>query len=91
VFSSDLRRAVETVSIAFDGSGIPVLYDWRQAVARVGRFPGDLQPRWDGKRLLVVGHVATRRGLDHFIGGATLEDLAEADFAWQPGWEYRRG
>ena len=127
VFSSDLRRAAETVSVAFDGSGIPVLYDWRlrecdygqcngmpaaemhrgrrahldqpypdgenwrQAVARVGRFLGDLPPRWDGKRLLVVGHVATRWGLDHFIGGATLEDLVEQDFAWRPGWEYRLG
>ena len=29
VFSSDLRRAVETATIAFGGSGIPVLLDWR--------------------------------------------------------------
>jgi 2,3-bisphosphoglycerate-dependent phosphoglycerate mutase len=29
VFSSDLRRAVVTVEIAFAGSGIPVLLDWR--------------------------------------------------------------
>ncbi len=29
VFSSDLRRAVETAEIAFAGSGIPVFLDWR--------------------------------------------------------------
>jgi 2,3-bisphosphoglycerate-dependent phosphoglycerate mutase len=29
VFSSDLGRAVETVSIAFGGGDVPVLYDWR--------------------------------------------------------------
>jgi broad specificity phosphatase PhoE len=29
VFSSDLRRSVETVEIAFGGSDIPILYDWR--------------------------------------------------------------
>src|SRR5690348_12260376 len=29
VFCSDLRRAAETAEIAFAGSGIPVLYDWR--------------------------------------------------------------
>ena len=29
VFTSDLRRAVETVEIAFAGSGFPVLLDWR--------------------------------------------------------------
>ena len=127
VFSSDLDRAVETVSIAFEGSGIPVLHDWRlrecdygelngmpademhqgrlghldrpypggeswrQAVARVGRFLGDLPSRWDGQRVLLVGHVATRWGLDHFIDGMTLEDLIGQDFAWRPGWEYRLG
>jgi 2,3-bisphosphoglycerate-dependent phosphoglycerate mutase len=29
VFSSDLARAAETASIAFAGSSIPVLFDWR--------------------------------------------------------------
>ena len=127
VFSSDLNRAVETVSIAFGGSGVPVLYDWRlrecdygqgngmpaadlrrgrrehldqpyprgeswrQAVARVGRFLSDLPLRWDGQRVLVVGHVATSWGLDHFIGGTTLEDLAEQDPGWRAGREYRLG
>jgi broad specificity phosphatase PhoE len=62
---------------------------WRQAVARVGRFPGDLPLRWNGQRVLVIGHVATRWGLDHLIDGVPLEDPAEADFAWKQGWEYR--
>jgi 2,3-bisphosphoglycerate-dependent phosphoglycerate mutase len=127
VFSSDLARATETTSIAFDGSAIPVLLDWRlrecdygerngmpaaelhadrrehldrpypggeswrQAVARVGRFLGDLPLRWDGQRVVVVGHVATRWGLDHFISGISLEELMEQGFAWQEGWEYRLG
>ena len=62
---------------------------WRQAVARIGRFLGDLPLRWSGQRVLVLGHVATRWGLDHFIGGIPLEDLAGQDFAWREGWEYR--
>jgi 2,3-bisphosphoglycerate-dependent phosphoglycerate mutase len=96
VFSSDLARPTETASVAFAGSAIPVLCDWRlrecdygqrngmpvaelhagrrehvdrpypggeswrQAVARVGRFLSDLPLRWDGQRVLVIGHVATR-------------------------------
>ena len=124
VFSSDLARAAQTASIAFAGSAIPVLYDWRlrecdyggrngmsvtelhagrrehldrpypggeswrQAVARIGRFLGDLPLRWNGQRILVIGHVATRWGLDHFLGGMSLDDLIEQDFAWQEGWEY---
>jgi broad specificity phosphatase PhoE len=62
---------------------------WRQAIARVGRFLGDLPLRWNGQRVLVIGHVATRWGLDHLISGVQLEDLAQQDFAWQQGWEYR--
>lgn len=61
---------------------------WRQAVARVGRFVDEL-PAWDGQRVLVIGHVATRWGLDHRIDGVPLEDLIDQDFAWQEGWEYQ--
>jgi 2,3-bisphosphoglycerate-dependent phosphoglycerate mutase len=125
VFSSDLRRAVETVQIAFADSAIPVLLDWRlrecdyghlngthaarlhehrrdyldrpypdgeswrQAIGRFGGFLGDLPTRWSGRRVLVIGHVATRWGLDHLIHGVRLETLARQDFAWQEGWEYR--
>jgi 2,3-bisphosphoglycerate-dependent phosphoglycerate mutase len=123
VFSSDLRRAAETTEIAFGGSGLPILYDWRlrecdygdlngapvgvvhayrdrldepypggeswrQAVARVGRFLDDLPTRWSGRRVLVIGHVATRWALDHRLNGIPLEDLAAADFAWRTGWEF---
>jgi 2,3-bisphosphoglycerate-dependent phosphoglycerate mutase len=60
---------------------------WRQAITRIGRFLGDLPLRY-GQRVLVIGHVATRWGLDHFLGGIPLEDLIDQDFAWQEGWEY---
>ena len=62
---------------------------WRQAVARAARLLDDLPLRWAGRRVLVIGHVATRWALDHVLGGVPLEELAAADFAWQPGWEYR--
>ena len=61
---------------------------WRQAVIRVGRFLGDLPLRWNGQRVLVIGHVATRWGLDHFLAGVPLDELAAQDFSWQEGWEY---
>lgn len=123
-FTSDLSRAVETATIAFAGTAVPVLHDWRlrecdygarngmptaelhghrgrhldepypggeswrQAVVRVGRFLDDLPLRWDGGRVVVIGHTATRWALDHLLGGTPLEDLVDADFAWQEGWEY---
>jgi 2,3-bisphosphoglycerate-dependent phosphoglycerate mutase len=125
VFTSDLHRAVETTSIAFAGTPVPILYDWRlrecdygdsngmpvqtlqrdrrrhvddpyaggeswrQAVARVGRFMNDLPSRWDGCRVLVVGHTATRWAFDHLLLGEPLEQLVDTPFGWQPGWEYR--
>ena len=61
---------------------------WRDAVTRVGRVLPDLAARWDGGRVLVIGHVATRWGLDHHLAGTPVEQLATEDFAWREGWEY---
>lgn len=123
VFTSDLRRAVETAELAFAGSSIPVLHDWRlrecnygdlngaatatvhgdrrryldhpypggeswrQATARVAGVLRDLG-RWSGGRVLIVGHVATRWGLQQSLDGARLEDLIDEDFAWREGWDF---
>src|SRR5262245_24349230 len=101
VFCSDLARAEQTARIAFGGSSVPVLVDWRlrecdygerngmpaaeliagrrahldvpypggeswrQAVERVGWLLEDLPRRWNGRRVLLIGHVATRWGLEH--------------------------
>jgi broad specificity phosphatase PhoE len=125
VFTSDLARAIETTTIAFDNTSTPILYDWRlrecdygelngmpvddlhrdrrahvdepypageswrQATDRVGRLLNDLSSRWDGRRVLIVGHTATRWALDHKLRREPLEGLVDAPFAWQPGWEYR--
>jgi 2,3-bisphosphoglycerate-dependent phosphoglycerate mutase len=62
---------------------------WRQATGRVHRFRTDLPLRWSGQRALVIGHVATRWGLDHYLNGIPLEQLAQEVFAWQEGWEYQ--
>ncbi len=61
---------------------------WRQATDRVGRFLLDLLPRWSGQRVLVIGHVATRWGLEIALLGTPLDELVSRDFSWQPGWEY---
>ena len=40
VFCSDLRRAVQTAELAFDGSGVPLLHDWRLRECDYGELNG---------------------------------------------------
>jgi 2,3-bisphosphoglycerate-dependent phosphoglycerate mutase len=61
---------------------------WRQATDRVRRFLADLPLRWSGQRVLVIGHVATRWGLEVTLLGTPLEELVNREFGWQEGWEY---
>jgi broad specificity phosphatase PhoE len=61
---------------------------WRQAVRRVGGFLADVPTRWADRRILVIGHVATRWAFDHLLDGVPLEELMAADFDWREGWEY---
>jgi broad specificity phosphatase PhoE len=122
VFSSDLRRAVQTVELA--GLAAPHLQDWRLRECDYGElngapvdslgprklrvddpFPGgqsyrqvleltrsfleDIKSLYDGRVVLVVAHSANRWCLKHLLdGGTPLEDLVDAPFEWQPGWEY---
>jgi broad specificity phosphatase PhoE len=124
VFASDLRRAADTAAIAFEGSAVPVLLDWRlrecdygdlngadaatvhgnrakyldepypggeswrQAVDRVAGFLRDLTSRWPDRRVLVIGHVATRLALEHRLRNVPLADLLDEEFVWREGWEY---
>ena len=123
VFTSDLRRAVQTAEIAFRDTGVSILHDWRlrecdygdltghrapevhsavaglderypngeswlEAMDRVQRFLLDLPLRWDGKRVLVIGHVATLWGLEHNLNSRPLETIRSAMNPWREGWEF---
>jgi broad specificity phosphatase PhoE len=61
---------------------------YRQVVDRVKDFLGDLAMRFDGGRIIVIGHSATRWALDHLLDGAPLEDLVDMPFDWKEGWHY---
>jgi broad specificity phosphatase PhoE len=126
VFTSDLRRATQTAEIAFGGTDIPILYDWRlrecdfgtrngspgaeirkdrldhcrrpypggesheQAIARVARCLADLPTRWDGQRVMLIGHLATYRALEHVTTRRSVRDLVAATFERRAeGWEYQ--
>jgi broad specificity phosphatase PhoE len=50
VFTSDLGRAVETVRIAFEGSGIPIQRDWRLRECNYGALNGMPRALVDAER-----------------------------------------
>jgi alpha-ribazole phosphatase/probable phosphoglycerate mutase len=76
-------RRAEHVDVPYPGGE-----SWGDAVRRVQRFLADLDLRWSGARILLIGHSATRWALDHLLDNKRLHDLVDADFAWQEGWEY---
>jgi alpha-ribazole phosphatase/probable phosphoglycerate mutase len=61
---------------------------WRDAVERVILFLDELVQERQGERVLLIGHVATRWALDHFVHRRPLEELIDAPFDWREGWEY---
>ena len=62
---------------------------YSQVVVRVQSVLHDLPPRFESRRILVIGHTATKWALDHLHEGTPLPDLVEGSFRWQPGWRYR--
>jgi len=127
VFSSDLRRAVETAEIAFRETKIPIHFDarlrecnygamngmavaqfagkrlghiatpfpdgesYRGVVERTRSFLSDIVRKYEDRRIVVIGHSANRWSLEHLVNGVAIEDLVDAPFNWQPGWEYLLG
>ena len=61
---------------------------WLEAMARVQRFLSDLPLRWEGKRVLVIGHVATLWGLEYSVNRRPLETIRSAMDPWREGWEF---
>lgn len=61
---------------------------YRDVVDRMAGFLADLARDWDGRRVLVIGHAATRWSLQHLLDGEALEALVQAPFAWRPGWHF---
>jgi 2,3-bisphosphoglycerate-dependent phosphoglycerate mutase len=82
------REQVLADRLRFVDEPYPDGESWKLAVNRVGRVIDDIRLRWPGRRVLVVGHVATRWGLQVALNGERVEDLAGQEFAWQPGWEF---
>ena len=63
----------------------------RGAVDRLGDFLDELARTHDHQRVVVVAHSAQRWGFEHIMKGTPLDQLINAPFEWQAGWEYTYG
>ncbi len=61
---------------------------WRECIERMRGFLDDVAREFDGRRVLVIAHSAQRWALRHLLEGVPLEELVDAPFEWQEGWEY---
>jgi broad specificity phosphatase PhoE len=68
----------------FPGGG----QSYRQVLNLTASFLADLKSLYADRTVLLVAHSANRWCLQHLVHGIPLEDLVDAPFDWQPGWEY---
>lgn len=61
---------------------------YEQSIARIHDFCRELKTNHAENVILIVGHRATKFGLDTFAGNKTLEDCLSTPHKWQPYWEY---
>jgi broad specificity phosphatase PhoE len=51
---------------------------------RVRSFLDDLARDYEGRRVVIIGHGATKLALDHLLSDLSLEDAASQSFPWEP-------
>ncbi|MBI2328748.1 MAG: histidine phosphatase family protein [Chloroflexi bacterium] len=61
---------------------------YEQAIARIHDFCRELKTNHVENVILIVGHRATKFGLDTLAGNKTLEECLSTPHKWQPYWEY---
>ena len=62
---------------------------YEQTTEKMRSFLEDLLKKYDGKRVMIIGHRATQYGLECLINMTPLEQVIPAPWKWQPGWEYK--
>ena len=62
---------------------------YEQTLERMKDFLDDLKKKYEGKRVMIIGHRATQYGLEHWINRVDLKTLITTPFKWQPGWTYK--
>ncbi len=61
---------------------------YRQVVEQVRELLRHVAKSYSGKRVVFIGHSATKWALDHLLEGRDLREAIEMPFDWREGWHY---
>lgn len=82
------KEVVEREKAKYIDTSYPGGESWQQAADRVVDCLKEIKADYPDKRILMIGHRATQYGIEAYINGATVEEIALAPWQYQPGWEY---
>jgi broad specificity phosphatase PhoE len=61
---------------------------YEMTAKRMKDFLEDLLKKYEGKKVMIIGHRATQYGLEYWIKKIPLQEVVMAPWKWQPGWTY---
>ncbi|MBU6501081.1 MAG: histidine phosphatase family protein [Patescibacteria group bacterium] len=62
---------------------------YTQTTERMRDFLSDISKKYDGQKIMIIGHRATQYGLENIINKIPLETVISQPWKWQPGWLYQ--
>ena len=64
--------------------------NWLMAAQRVGACLRDLFPAYEGETVVIIGHKATKYGIEYWSGDAPFETIIRKQWEWRevPIWRY---
>jgi len=87
-FNGKSTEIVEPMNNKWIKKPFPNGESYEQAITRIHDFYRELKTSCAENVTLIVGHRATKFGLDTLAGNKTLEECLSTPHKWQPYWEY---
>ena len=84
------RSEIEGVRARHLGKPFPNGESYEQAMLRMKGFLDDVAADYGGKTVLIVGHIATRWGLEYWIDGVPLTELVAAPPRYSSRYQFER-
>ncbi|HZM64356.1 MAG TPA: histidine phosphatase family protein [Candidatus Saccharimonadales bacterium] len=82
-------QQIETERIKRIDQPFPGGESYQQRADYMKSFLEELLAKYEGKRILIIGHRATQYGLERWTTGKSLQKIAQAPWQWRPGWVYK--